>query len=230
MDTFTPLFSFTCFYGAFSILLYILTFVLICKDSKTFPGSFFTLYKANFFYNILTFANSFITVRIPNATCKTCKLASFFEDQISGRNEFPLRIFSCIHYSMAYVQYSMIFLVSANRFTQFFYYNHNDLLAMLDDSKVKNELFEKLPNSAFILGFTGFQLSCYALYVATVAFLFKNSQRFLGIQFYLYKWNFLFIREKIVYRKEYEDVFVSIIDSPIALRSIKTAIVENGRI
>ncbi|CAI5450676.1 unnamed protein product [Caenorhabditis angaria] len=120
---FTLKFGITLFYGGLSFVVYFMTIFMVRKYWKEFSISFFRLYIAFFVFNLLTFLNSFITVRIPQNTCKECFPSTFFKSnsQNATSNYFPLNIFYTIHWSMAFVQYSMIMLISINRFSMIFF-------------------------------------------------------------------------------------------------------------
>lgn len=72
--------------------------------------------------NIITFFNSFITVRIPQNTCKDCFMSFLFKSHtVLNPSWFPLNVFYFIHFYMAYAQFFLIFLTSLNRFSMIFW-------------------------------------------------------------------------------------------------------------
>ncbi|ULT86100.1 hypothetical protein L3Y34_006050 [Caenorhabditis briggsae] len=111
-------FGTTLLYSIPSMVLYFMTFLMVRKYSKDFSSTFLKLYKMFFVFNNVTFFNSFITVRIPQNTCKDCLMSFLFKwHTVENPSWFPLNFFYFIHFSMAYVQFFLIFLTSLNRFT-----------------------------------------------------------------------------------------------------------------
>ncbi|CAI5451035.1 unnamed protein product [Caenorhabditis angaria] len=118
---FTLKFAITVFYGGLSFVAYFLTVFMMRANWKEFSIAFFRLYIAFFIYNLITFVNSFITVRIPQNTCKDCYMSFLFKAHSQNNTSwFPLNFFYTIHYSMAFVQYAMIMFVSINRCSMIF--------------------------------------------------------------------------------------------------------------
>ncbi|PIC27034.1 hypothetical protein B9Z55_019416 [Caenorhabditis nigoni] len=112
----TVQFLITTAYGAASFYLYTLIVYMMIKRWTEYNTTFFKLFIIEYCFNVVTFLNSFITLRAPQNTCKDC-IFSFLFDRNSSPNEdnSPLQYFFTLHYAMAYIQYSMTFLVALNR-------------------------------------------------------------------------------------------------------------------
>ncbi|CAB3397265.1 unnamed protein product [Caenorhabditis bovis] len=99
-------------YGIATFVIYTMIIVMINRQWIDYHGSYFKIYIIDFFVNLVTFLNSFITLRIPQATCKECLVASIFDRFTSTmeNRSIILNIFHTIHAHMAYVQYAIILL------------------------------------------------------------------------------------------------------------------------
>ncbi|CAI5451036.1 unnamed protein product [Caenorhabditis angaria] len=129
MDTFKPAFIVTLIYGLFSVVLYtLIVFIIIRNKNKNLNSSFFTIFVIGYFINLTCFFNSYVTLRLPQNTCKDCKLSFLFST--GKESTFPLGIFYAISINMAFIQSSMTLLISINRYTTF--------LMVLDKDKIWN--------------------------------------------------------------------------------------------
>ncbi|CCD64745.1 Serpentine receptor class gamma-33 [Caenorhabditis elegans] len=119
---FTLKFGTTLLYSIPSMILYAMTVRMVSRFSKDFSRTFIQLYIVFFVFNIITFFNSFITVRIPQNTCKDCFMSFLFKSHtVLNPSWFPLNVFYFIHFYMAYAQFFLIFLTSLNRFSMIFW-------------------------------------------------------------------------------------------------------------
>ncbi|CAI5452997.1 unnamed protein product [Caenorhabditis angaria] len=119
----------TCFYGGITFLVYTILIFIIIANWKHFNSTYYKLFIVDYFFNLLTFLNSFITLRIPQNTCAKCDLTDLLSLHTKDNySDFPLYIFYTLQYGMAYVQYSMILLFSFNRFTSVYFLNNREWL------------------------------------------------------------------------------------------------------
>ncbi|EGT48542.1 hypothetical protein CAEBREN_30978 [Caenorhabditis brenneri] len=112
----TVQFFVTTAYGAVSFYLYTMIVYMMIKRWNEYNNTFFKIFIIEYVINIVTFLNSFITLRAPQNTCKECPF-SFLFDQNSSPTEdnWPLQLFFTFHYSMAFIQYSITLMVALNR-------------------------------------------------------------------------------------------------------------------
>ncbi|CCD31095.2 Serpentine receptor class gamma [Caenorhabditis elegans] len=70
------------------------------------------------FQNILTYLNSFISIRLPQNTGINGNLSNFFltHNEFNMNMGCPINLFHALHYYFAYTQYIYNFLISYNRF------------------------------------------------------------------------------------------------------------------
>ncbi|CAB3397260.1 unnamed protein product [Caenorhabditis bovis] len=107
--------------------------ILIYRNWKELGGSFFQIYIVDFFVNLLTFLNSFVTLRIPQNTCKECLFAPVFDRYPESMEDVSIVLNVChtLHVHMAYVQYLMTFLTALNRFTMIYSF-HSSVISSCD--------------------------------------------------------------------------------------------------
>ncbi|CAA97334.2 Serpentine receptor class gamma [Caenorhabditis elegans] len=118
----TPLFFLPAAYGVASSYLYTLIILMMIRRWNEYNTAFFKLFIIEYVFNMVTFANSFVTLRAPQNTCNNCTFAFLFERNSSTEEDnFPLQVFFTIHYCMAFIQYFMTFLSSLNRLTMVFF-------------------------------------------------------------------------------------------------------------
>ncbi|CAB3397259.1 unnamed protein product [Caenorhabditis bovis] len=122
------------------------------RSWKDFSASFFKIYIFEYFVNIVTFLNSFVTLRLPQNTCSSCLFAPWFNRLNSEMDDISILLNIChnLHISLAYVQYSIIFIFSINRFTMIFSYSSYEK----DRTRIKSNL------SVFIFVVTLITLWC----------------------------------------------------------------------
>ncbi|CAI2350230.1 unnamed protein product [Caenorhabditis sp. 36 PRJEB53466] len=102
---------------------------MLIRNWKDFNSGFFRIVIADYCFNLFTYLNSMVTLRVPNGTCKSCALADFFEDlgkENQNKTADFLYIFYFFHFGNAYFQYSMTTLMSLNRATSIFFYFSNE--------------------------------------------------------------------------------------------------------
>ncbi|CAI2354339.1 unnamed protein product [Caenorhabditis sp. 36 PRJEB53466] len=120
----TGRFFLTSTYGFASFYVYTKIVWMMHKNWRDYKSTFFKLYTADYFFNLLTFLNSFFTLRAPQNTCDDCFFSFLFNSQTAESNSwFPLNFFFTLHYCMAFIQYSMIFLFALNRCSMVFLFS-----------------------------------------------------------------------------------------------------------
>ncbi|CAI2350229.1 unnamed protein product [Caenorhabditis sp. 36 PRJEB53466] len=111
-----------------SFALYTLLIIMLIRSWKDFNSGFFRIVIADYCFNLFTFVNSMVTLRLPNGTCKECLLDNLFS-QLGPNNPYTvsfLWINYFFHFGNAYFQYSMVTLMSLNRATSIFFYFINE--------------------------------------------------------------------------------------------------------
>ncbi|EFP07112.1 CRE-SRG-32 protein [Caenorhabditis remanei] len=112
----TVQFLITTAYGAASFYLYTLIVYMMIRRWNEYNTTFFKIFIIEYCFNLITFVNSFITLRAPQNTCKECVFAFLFDRSSNPTvDNSPLQYFFTLHYAMAYIQYSMTFLMALNR-------------------------------------------------------------------------------------------------------------------
>ncbi|CAL2042248.1 unnamed protein product [Caenorhabditis brenneri] len=88
---------------------------MLLRNWKEFKSAFFHIVIADYLFNLLTWLNSMITLRLPNGTCKDCVLSDLFASMNFKTNpDYTggiLFINYFLHFGNAYFQYSMIWSV-----------------------------------------------------------------------------------------------------------------------
>ncbi|CDH92963.1 Serpentine receptor class gamma [Caenorhabditis elegans] len=115
-------------YCSISFVIYTLLIIMLLKNWKDFKSAFFRIVIADYFFNLLTWLNSMITLRIPNGTCKDCVLSNLFASLGKDNQYTSSFLFFCyfLHFGNAYFQYFMVTLMSLNRTTSIFFYFVNE--------------------------------------------------------------------------------------------------------
>ncbi|EFO98777.1 hypothetical protein CRE_30508 [Caenorhabditis remanei] len=128
MSFFNLKFLISFFYCSVSFTIYTLLMIMLLKNWKEFKSAFFHIVIADYLFNLLTWLNSMITLRLPNGTCKTCIMSEIF-GALGKDNQYTggfLYICYFLHFGNAYFQYGMITMMSVNRATSIFFYFINE--------------------------------------------------------------------------------------------------------
>ncbi|CCD83526.2 Serpentine receptor class gamma [Caenorhabditis elegans] len=115
-------------YCSISFVIYTLLIIMLLKNWKDFKSAFFHIVIADYFFNLLTWLNSMITLRLPNGTCKDCVLSNLFASLGKDNQYTSSFLFFCyfLHFGNAYFQYFMVTLMAVNRTTSIFFYFVNE--------------------------------------------------------------------------------------------------------
>ncbi|CAL2042249.1 unnamed protein product [Caenorhabditis brenneri] len=115
-------------YCSISFILYTMLMIMLLRNWKEFKSAFFYIVIADYLFNLLTWLNSMITLRLPNGTCKDCLMSGIFSALGKDNPYTGGFLFFCyfLHFGNAYFQYGMITLMSLNRATSIFFYFINE--------------------------------------------------------------------------------------------------------
>ncbi|EFO95450.1 hypothetical protein CRE_08931 [Caenorhabditis remanei] len=119
---FKPKFGLTLLYGVTGMVLYTWVCWAVVKNRYNLKSSFYKMFVVGYVMNMMTYINSFISLRVPQNTKINDSFASFFleHDAHHPETKFPLYVFHTLHYQFAYSQYIYNCLLCLNRFTAIF--------------------------------------------------------------------------------------------------------------
>ncbi|EFP04625.1 hypothetical protein CRE_31276 [Caenorhabditis remanei] len=118
-----PRFVITTTYGIVGMLLYTWVSVAILINRHILKSSFFKLFVISYVINDVIYANSFITLRLPQSTGINGTLAEFFKnhDSCSEKAQYQINISHTLHYQFAYIQYIFNFYLCLHRFIAIYF-------------------------------------------------------------------------------------------------------------
>ncbi|CAL2050888.1 unnamed protein product [Caenorhabditis brenneri] len=100
-------------YGLPSVTLYLITFIIILRNRKTFESSFFKLYIYDGLLNLLTYFNNWFKTRAAAISDDGYFMGQFYKTV--GEYPIVMMISMFLNFHMAYVQYATTTLISLNR-------------------------------------------------------------------------------------------------------------------
>lgn len=150
----TDSFYLTSFYGCVSIILSFFILITIVTNLKTFDSSFFQLYVYDSVLNIFLHFINYFSMRLTLIACKDCSLGAFYAglsmstviptylfSRVLAEHSFLLNFMQAMRYHMAYVQYTVITMVSLNRLTVLFKISvWEQVIKRLIDVKFRSEI------------------------------------------------------------------------------------------
>ncbi|CAI5444306.1 unnamed protein product [Caenorhabditis angaria] len=118
--------AYTVVYVTISFVLYFLTIFVILKFWKEFNTSFFRIYVFNFFINITDYIAKLLVSGIASSTCKNdCLFSSWYKNQsVENPGNYPLPTIYTLLINCMFIQYSMIIIISINRFSIIFMFKN----------------------------------------------------------------------------------------------------------
>ncbi|CAL2046856.1 unnamed protein product [Caenorhabditis brenneri] len=106
-------------YGIVFMTLYTWVAFTLWIRRNQLKSSFYRLFLVGFVMNLLTYINSFMSLRIPQNTGYNDSFSRYFlyHNPYNKEDDWPVNIYHTLHYQFAYAQYIFNCVICLNRFT-----------------------------------------------------------------------------------------------------------------